>query len=66
MPEAADLALSVARHLFTGSAINKKKIYFWMPGVARAHCSKGGAKVKINVFKFGSNIHSSIPNDELH
>ena len=33
---------------------------------ATAHCSKGGAKVKINVFKFGSNIHSSIPNEELH
>ena len=45
----------------------KNLIVSWGPIVCTsAHCSKGGAKVKINVFKFWLDMHSPVPNEGLH
>ena len=50
--------------------LEKGQISIWVPrgtlATTRAHCSKGGAKVKINVFKFWLNIHSPVPNEGIH
>ena len=35
------------------------------PNMDTAHCSKGVAKVKINVLKFWLNIHFPVPNEGL-
>ena len=54
----ADLKFSALKDL----NLYSKRIKFH----STAHCSKGGAKVKINVFKFWLNMHIAVPNEGLH
>ena len=54
--------------IFSNDHILAFQTLFWgtINNTCTAHCSQGGAKVKINVFKFWLNIHSPLPNEGLH